>query len=87
VMFGRMLGPNCTVRVDQRECLTNPLFMEKDCKHHCDHLVFADVDPRGCARNARLCFAKGDTFENFVFKMQQNLPIPLPDHRGHPGAE
>ena len=66
-LWGRTLGPNCTVRVDKGECVTNPLFMEKDCKSECSHLAYFDTNTHYCKRHLRLCLDRSSTFEQFVF--------------------
>jgi len=71
MIFGRTLGPNCTVRVEQRECITNPLFMERDCHGDCNliNAQLVDTDSLRCRRNARLCFTRNDAIrDKFVYQ-------------------
>jgi len=68
LIFGRIMGSNCTVRVQQRECVTNPMFMDKDCADECNHLTFVDINPRHCVRQKHICFAQKESVrENFIF--------------------
>lgn len=50
------------------ECITNPLFMEKDCKEECKSMKYLDVGRSFCRHEVRRCNDRSENFQHFVFK-------------------